>query len=61
MSEKKRQKKDGQDKNKDNQRMREANNSAQKKNAASPGKANRRAVRAKPDRFLVTKVERHLR
>ena len=35
MSEKKRQKKDGQDTNKKNQRMREVNKDADKKNAAS--------------------------
>ena len=35
MSEKKRQKKDGEDKNKNNQRMREVNKDAGKKNMAS--------------------------
>ena len=35
MSEKKRQKKDGEDKNKNNQRMREANRDGDKKNMAS--------------------------
>jgi hypothetical protein len=35
MSEKQRQKKDGEDKNKNNQRMREVNKDAGKKNAAS--------------------------
>jgi hypothetical protein len=34
MSEKKRQKKDGEDKNKKNQRMREANDKSEKKNTA---------------------------
>ena len=40
MSEKKRRKKDGGEKNKDNQRMREANRSAEKKNVASSRQGN---------------------
>jgi hypothetical protein len=41
MSEKKRQKKDGEDKNKNNQRMREANEDSGKKNVASAGQNKR--------------------
>ena len=41
MSEKTRRKKDGEDKNKNNQRMREVNKDAGKKNAASMGKSSR--------------------
>jgi hypothetical protein len=40
MSEKIRRKKDGEDKNKENQRMREANKDADRKDAASQGQVN---------------------